>query len=365
MIIGLVKEIKIGENRVGLTPKGVNALVKAGHSVLVETKSGKNSGFSDSDYIKEGAKIVSKKDIFDKCDLIVKIKEPLEEEFNLLRENQIIFTYLHLAAAERLTRELLDRKVIAIAYETVETDGKLPLLRPMSEIAGRMAIQVGMHYLERTHGGSGKLLSEIPGVSSAKVAVLGGGTAGMNAAKVAHAIGAIVTILEENPSRLDFLRKILSGANITISDDRDIEKAVAESDLVIGTVAIPGAKAPKIVSREMIKKMRPGSVIVDVSIDQGGCFETSRPTSHKNPIYVEEGVIHYCVTNMPGAVPHTSTLALTNATLPYILAIANKGLKEAIKSDPSLAKGVNCFKGKLTNKAVANALGLKYEPLAI
>jgi alanine dehydrogenase len=364
MIIGLAKEIKTGENRVGLTPKGVNALVNAGHTVLVETKSGENSGFSDSDYIKEGAKIVSKKDVFS-ADMIIKVKEPLEQEFCLLRENQIIFTYLHLAADKRLTRELLDRKVIAIAYETVEKDGKLPLLVPMSEIAGKMAVQVGMHYLERTYGGSGKLLSEVPGISSARVTVLGGGTAGTNAAKLAHAIGARVTILEKNPARLDFLRKILFGDNLTISDDCNVEKVVAESDLIIGTVAIPGTKTPKIVSREIIKKMIPGSVIVDVSIDQGGCFETSRPTTHKNPIYIEEGVIHYCVTNIPGAVPNTSTLALTNATLPYILVIANKGLKEAVKSDPALSKGINCFKGKLTNKSVAEAFGLKYEPLAI
>lgn len=366
MIIGTVKEIKAGENRVGLTPAGAGMLVKAGNSVYVEKNAGLNSGFLDYEYVEAGAEIFgTAKEVYDKCDMIIKVKEPIGPEFELLRESQILFTYLHLAAEPKVTEMLLRRKVTGVAYETIELDNlELPLLTPMSEVAGRMAVQVGAHYLERTYGGSGRLLSGVPGTVPANVSIIGSGVAGVNAAKMAHGLGARVTIIGRNLQQLRHIDDIFRGEVMTLmSNVFNIDKAVTASDLVIGTVAITGAAAPKLVTREMVKKMKKGSVIVDISIDQGGCCETSRPTSHTNPTYMEEGIIHYCVTNMPGAVPHTSTLALTNATLPYAMKLA-AGFEPAMK-DKALAKGVNTYKGKLTNKEVAEALKMKYEPLAL
>ncbi len=364
MIVGTTKEIKTGENRVGLTPHGINQLVLNGHKVLVERSAGVNSNFLDEEYQKSGATMVSSaKEIWDKCDMIVKVKEPLEAEFAFLREGLILFTYLHLAAEERLTKELLDRKVTSIAYETVELDDNfLPLLTPMSEVAGKMAVQVGAHYLEKTNGGSGKLLGGVPGVAPAKITVIGTGVVGMSAAKVASGMGAAVTIIGRSLNQLRYIDDVSQGRIKTLmSNPTNIEKSVVESDLVIGGVAITGYKAPKLVTREMVMKMKKGSVVIDVSIDQGGCIETARATSHQNPTYVEEGVIHYCVPNMPGAVPNTSTFALTNATFPYVLKIVNMGFEKAVKSDKALMKGVNTYQGKLTNKGVAEAFGMEYE----
>ncbi len=360
MIIGVAKEIKTGENRVGLTPKNVKALVDNKHTVLIEKDAGKNSGFSDEEYKKAGATIATAKDVWKKSDLIVKVKEPLEKEYKFLRKGQILFTFLHLAAEEKLTRALLKRKVTAIAYETVELDGNLPLLKPMSEIAGKLAVQVGAHYLERTYGGSGRLLSGVEGVPPAKVTIVGTGVVGLSACKIAHAMGADVTMIGRNPTQLKNIQDTYKGEVKTLqSNPENISKSVAESDLLVGAVSVTGESAPKLVTRGMVKKMKKGSVIVDVAIDQGGCIETSRPTTFDKPVYVEEGVVHYCVTNMPGAVPHTSTIALTNATFPYILKIANLGLKKAIKSDSALSKGVNTFDGKLTQEGVAKALKIK------
>lgn len=368
MIIGAVKEIKAGENRVGLTPHGVNALVKDGHKVLIETSAGKNSGFSDDDYKKEGAEIAEyAQEVYAGSDIIVKVKEPQKSEFSMFKENQILFTYLHLAAEPEVTNFLLQKKITAVAYETVELhDGTVPLLAPMSEVAGRMAIQVGMHYLERTNGGSGKLLSGVPGVPPAKVTVIGTGVVGINAAKVAMGVGSDVTIIGRNPAQLRIIDDMFGSRIKTLfSNAYNIEKAVAESDLVVGAVLLTGASAPKLVTRSMVKKMRSGSVIVDVAIDQGGCIETSKPTTHQNPVYVDESVIHYCVTNMPGAVPNTSTLALTNATLPYLLKIAKLGVENAAKQDDAIRKGINTYKGMLTNKSVAESLKMKYDELGL
>ena len=361
MKIGAVKEIKTGENRVGMTPAGAAALVKAGHAVFIESGAGMNSGFSDDEYRKAGAEILkTAKEVYKKSEMIVKVKEPLKQEFAFLRPGLILFTYLHLAAEKEVTKILLSKRVTAIAYETIEKDGELPLLTPMSEIAGRMAVQVGAHYLERTHGGSGKLLAGVPGVAPANVVIIGSGIAGINAAKMAAGIGANVTVIGRNHNQLKYIDEVL-GVCTLMSNQQTIAAAVKSADLLIGTVAITGAAAPKLVTREMVRSMRKGSVIVDISIDQGGCVETSRPTSHENPVYVAEGVIHYCVTNMPGAVPNTSTIALTNATLPYALKIA-AGLENALK-DESIAKGVNTHNGKLTNREVAEALGMKHEAL--
>lgn len=368
MIIGTVKEIKIGENRVGLTPHGVNALVNAGHKVLVETNAGKNSGFSDDEYKKEGAAIVEQaQEVYAESDIVVKVKEPQKTEFGMLQENKILFTYLHLAAEPEVTKALLEKRVSAVAYETIElSDSTVPLLAPMSEVAGRMAVQVGMHYLERTNGGSGKLLSGVPGVTPAKVTVIGTGVVGINAAKIAVGVGADVTVIGRNPAQLRMIDDTFDGRIKTLfSNAYNIEKAVSDSDLLVGAVYLTGESAPKLVTRNMVRKMRPGSVIVDVAIDQGGCFETSKPTSHQNPIYVEEGVTHYCVTNMPGAVPNTSTLALTNATLPYLLKIANEGLENAAKKDPAILKGINTYNGMLTNKGVAESLKMRHDKLRL
>lgn len=368
MIIGTVREIKKGENRVGLTPAGAGMLVRDGHSVLVESKAGQGSGFPDQEYASQGAKVMAEpKDIWKAADMIVKVKEPLEQEYGFLRQGLILFTYLHLAAEERLTRVLVEKGVIGVAYETVELDDlSKPLLSPMSEVAGRMAVQIGMHYLERTNGGSGKLLSGVPGVLPGTVTIIGSGMAGTNAARLSHALGAKTYVIGVRQSELRKIDDMFKGQVITLaSNPANIEQSVAQSDIVIGTVAVTGAAAPRLVSRELVRKMKPGSVIVDVSIDQGGCFETSRPTSHAEPTYVEEGVTHYCVTNMPGAVPNTSTAALTNATLPYMIRIASLGLSEAARRDKALAKGINTYNGRLTNEAVARHFKLKYEPLQL
>ncbi len=366
MIIGTVKEIKQGENRVGLAPNGVSDMVKSGHTVLIEAGAGINSRFPDDEYKEAGAKIISSaREVWEKSDMIVKVKEPLPDEFGFLRRGLILFTYLHLAAEERLTRELLAKKVTAVAYETIELDDRTkPLLRPMSEVAGRMAVQVGMHYLEKTNGGFGKLLAGVTGVAPGTVTIIGSGVAGMNAARIAHGVGARTIIIGINDEQLKNAEKLMPGIITMKSTPENISKAVSESDLVVGCVYITGATAPKLVTREMIRSMKPGSVAVDISIDQGGCFETSRKTSHANPVFVDEGVIHYCVPNMPGAVPNTSTIALTNTTLPYILKIANNGEKMLFE-DRILSKGINTHDGMLTIKPVADALGLKFTPLKL
>lgn len=366
MIVGVPKEIKNNEYRVGLVPAGVKTLVENGHTVLIQKSAGEGSGITDKEYRAAGAKInPSAEAIFDEAETIVKVKEPLHQEYDLLQRGQILFTYLHLASALNVTRALLRRKIIGIAYETVQFDnGSLPLLTPMSEIAGRLSIQVGARYLEKENGGSGVLLGGVPGVRPGNVAIIGGGTVGINAAKVALGMGANVTIMDVNMDRLRYLSDVLQGRLITMaSDAHSIESAVADADLVIGAMLVPGARARKLVSREMVSKMRKGSVIVDVSIDQGGCSETCRPTDFDHPTFVVDGVVHYCVTNMPSSVARTSTFALTNATIPYVLKLANLGWKEAVKQDGALGKGVNIFMGKLVNKAVAESLGLKYVPL--
>jgi len=365
--VGVVRELKAYENRVAMTPAGVNALVKAGHEVLVERDAGRGSGFEDAEYTAAGAKVVaSNEEVWVAADMIVKVKEPLPPEYDLMREGQIIFTYLHLAAEPELTRQLLDRGVIAVAYETVQlADRSLPLLTPMSEVAGRMAVQIGAHYLEKAHGGRGVLLGGVPGVAPANVVIIGGGTVGTNAAKIAVGMGAHVTIIDINTERLRYLDDIFSGRIQTrVSNEYVIAASVSRADLVIGSVLIPGARAPKLVTAEMVKQMAPGAVIVDVAVDQGGCIETiDRVTTHRDPVYERFGVIHYAVPNIPGAVPRTSTYALTNSTLPYVLKLANLGWREALKSDPALAKGANVVAGRITYPAVAQALGLEYVSL--
>ena len=367
MIIGVPKEIKTAENRVGATPAGVDAFVRAGHRVLVEKGAGEGSGFSDEEYKRAGAEIVPTAADAWGAEAVLKVKEPIEPEYKFLRENLLLFTYLHLAnpELEKLTRLLMERKVTAIAYETVElADGTLPLLEPMSEVAGRMAVQVAAHYLEKPSGGRGKLLGGVPGVRPCTVVVIGVGTVGRNAVEVALGMGATVIAIDLKIDKLRHLSEIFHGNLITLSSNpHNIAEAVKRADVVIGAVLVPGARAPHVVTREMVRNMKPGSVIVDVAIDQGGCIETSRPTTHADPVFVEEGVIHYCVTNMPGAVPRTSTYALTNATLPYALKLANLGFVEAVKSDPALAKGVNVYKGFVTCEGVAKAHGLEYKPL--
>ncbi len=365
MIIGVPKEIKDHEYRVAVTPAGVHQLVEQGHEVLVQSGAGKGSSLSDEDYRKEGANLVkSPEKIFKSADMIVKVKEPQPSEYEMLRPGLILFTYLHLAAETELTRELMKRGVTAIGYETVQLeDGKLPLLTPMSEVAGRMAVHEGAKYLESARGGKGVLLSGVPGVRPGVVTILGGGTAGMNAAKVASGLGARVNILDISLPRLRYLDDILHNVNTLMYTPLALRELLPRTDVLIGTVLVRGARAPKLVSRSMLKLMEKGSVIVDVSIDQGGCIETSKPTTHTDPIYIVDGIIHYCVANMPGAVAHTSTFALTNATFPYVLKLANHGYEETIKKDPALAKGVNVTEGKLTDSAVAEALKLKYTPL--
>lgn len=367
MIIGVPREIKDSENRVSTTPAGVVEYVSHGHQVLVERSAGAASGFPDAEYAAAGATIVdSAAEVYARADLIAKVKEPIAAEYPLLRDGQILYTYLHLAADAALTQVLVERRVTAIAYETVQLDnGALPLLAPMSEVAGRMAPQVGAQYLSKTYGGRGLLLGEVAGVPSARVVVVGGGMVGTNAAEIALGMGADVTVIDINIDRLRALEHILHGRFHTLASSRhNIAEAVREADLVIGAVLIPGARAPRLVTQEMVASMRPGSVIVDVAIDQGGCIETSRPTSHTEPVFVEHGVIHYCVTNMPGAVPRTSTFALSNVTLPYGLKLADLGVAAAVACDQALARGVNVYGGYVTNAPVAEALGMSYTPLS-
>ncbi|MBH0188917.1 MAG: alanine dehydrogenase [Nitrospira sp.] len=366
MIIGVPKEIKDHEYRVSLTPEGASALCRAGHEVWVEPSAGQGSGFADDEYRKAGASIAgSKEDVFEKAGLIVKVKEPLLAECHLFRPGQVLFTYLHLAAFPDLTQVLLEKKVTAIAYETTEAkNGSLPMLKPMSEIAGRMSVQVGAHYLEKTHGGRGVLLHGVPGVESGKVVVLGAGVVGTSAIRIAVGMGAQVTVINLDVERLRYLDELYRGRLVTcVASPAAIERAVCEADLVIGAVLVPGAQAPKMVSRAVVSRMKPGSVVVDVSVDQGGCFETTKPTTHSEPIYVVDGVVHYCVANMPGIVPRTSTLALTNATLPYMVRLASNGVDRAIGADPGLAKGVNVKDGLVTCQGVADAHGLRFTPI--
>jgi alanine dehydrogenase len=366
MIIGVPKEIKNNENRVAITPAGVMSFVQAGHTVLVEKDAGIGSGFTNEDYASAGAQIIEQaQDVWAKADMVMKVKEPLPSEYGYFRPGLILFTYLHLAAEPELTRALKEKGVIAIAYETVQIGRTLPLLTPMSEVAGRMAAQIGAQFLEKPYGGKGILLGGVPGVSRGKVTIIGGGVVGTNAAKVAVGLGADVTIIDLSADRLRELDDIF-GHQITtlMSNPMNIAQAVAEADLVIGAVLIPGAKAPKLVTEDMVKAMKPGSVIVDVAIDQGGIVETSdHVTTHDNPTYVKHGVVHYAVANMPGAVPRTSTLALTNVTLPYALQIANKGVYQAIADNHALKLGVNVANGEITYEAVARDLGYNYVPV--
>ena len=358
MIVGVPKEIKDNEARVGVTPAGVKALAEAGHTVLVETQAGALSGFPDEEYQNAGAEIVGDPgNVWGKSDTVVKVKEPIEQEYCFFREGLVLFTYLHLAPLPALTEKLLESKVIGIAYETVrDRQGTLPLLTPMSEVAGRMSVQVGAAYLEREHGGRGILLGGVPGVPPAHVTIVGGGVVGANAARIALGFGAKVTLVDINLNRLRELDEIFGGRLYTLaSNSYNLAHATREADLVIGGVLIPGATAPRLVTRAMVAGMKKGAVIVDVAIDQGGCVETARPTSHSNPSYVVDGVVHYCVTNMPGAVPHTSTLALTNSTFPYLLRIANFGVREAVRQDAGLAEGLNTWLGKLTFRGVAES----------
>lgn len=367
MIIGVPKEIKDHEYRVALTPGSVETLVRAGHEVLVQSGAGVGSGFSDDEYRLSGAILLAEAaDVWKEAGMVMKVKEPQPAEYGYLRKDLILFTYLHLAAEPELTRVLLDSGATAIAYETVQLDsGMLPLLMPMSEVAGRMSAQILAHYLEKENGGRGKLLGGVPGVRPADVVILGAGIVGSNAAKMALGMGAHVTIIDTRADRLRYLDEVLHGNLTTLgSNVQNIADSIHHADGVVGSVLIPGAKAPKLVSRAIVAAMKPGSVIVDVSIDQGGCVETARPTKHSDPVYRIDEVIHYCVTNMPGAVPRTSTYALNNATLPYALKIAKSGLKGALQTDSSLARGVNTLAGRLTSRPVAEAHGLEFTPLS-
>ena len=363
MIIGVPKEIKEQEYRVALLPSGAYQLIKRGHEVLVERGAGLGAGYPDSEYQDAGAKLLdSHQEIFQRAELVVKVKEPLPGEFSLLRRGQILFTYLHLAASRSLTEALMKSGVTALAYETVEVNRRLPLLEPMSEIAGRMSILVGGYFLQKHFGGSGVLLGGVPGVLPGKVVVLGGGAAGINAARMAQGLGADVTILEVDLERKRFLDITLHTAHTLYSNESHLLELMPNVDLLIGAVLVPGAKAPKLISRAMLRVMRPGSVLVDIAIDQGGCAETSRPTTHHDPVFVEEGVTHYCVANMPGAYARTATQALTNVTYRYIELLADLGLAEACEKQPAIASGVNVLDGKVTQKAVANAHGMEYAP---
>jgi alanine dehydrogenase len=366
VIIGLPKEIKDNEYRVGLTPAGVRALTDASHQVLVEKHAGEGSGFEDELYRRAGGTIVnSADDVWAQGEMIVKVKEPIKPEYPRMRDGQLLFTYLHLAPDNELTEQLLQRKVTGVAYETItDRRGTLPLLTPMSEVAGRMAIQVGAHYLEKMSGGRGILLGGVPGVPAARVVIIGGGVVGTNAAKIAVGMGAHVTIIDNNLDRLRELDDIfLSKISTLASSAYMIHDAVSQADLIIGAVLVPGAAAPRLVTRSMLKDVADGAVVVDVAVDQGGCVETTHPTTHSDPTYYVEGVLHYCVANMPGAVPRTSTFALTNATLPYALKLANFGFKAAVESDKDLAAGVNTYAGKLTYQAVATSQGREYTAL--
>jgi alanine dehydrogenase len=365
MKIGLPKEIKDNEYRVGLTPAGVQALVGDGHTVYVQKTAGEGSGFKDEQYVKAGGQLLDTADeIWQVGDMIVKVKEPVAPEYPRMRENQLLFTYLHLAPELELTKQMLDRKVTGVAYETITSNGRLPLLTPMSEVAGRMSVQVGATYLEKMNGGKGILLGGVPGVPAANVVIIGGGIVGTEAAKMAVGLGAKVTIIDRDLDRLRQLDDIFLSKVQTLASSRyAIEEAISHADLVIGAVLVVGAAAPKLVTREMLHLVPQGSVLVDVAVDQGGCFETTHATTHSNPTYYEEGVLHYCVANMPGAVPRTSTFALTNATLPYAQALAGKGFEKAIADDAGLREGVNTYAGKLTYEAVATSQNLEYTPL--
>ncbi len=363
MIIGVPKEIKDNEYRVNITPGGVRALKEAHHKVIIEKSAGLGSGINDAEYERAGGEIKqTREEVFHEAEMMVKVKEPLFEELDLFQEGQILFTYLHLAANRHLTEGLLEKKIIGIAYETVELpDGILPLLVPMSQIAGRMSPQIGAHYLEKTQGGKGVLLGGVPGILPAKVTILGGGTVGINAAKIAVGMGAEVCVIDKDPKKLIYLDDLYQGRVKTLTSvPHNIEMLIPGTDLLIGAVLIPGAKAPQLVSSKMIRKMESGSVVLDVAIDQGGCIETSRPTSHSEPIYSVDGVIHYGVTNIPSIVARTSTYALSDATFPYILELANKGVSRAAKENPAIACGINLWEGKLTCKAVAEAHDLEY-----
>ena len=367
MIIGVPKEVKDHEARVGLVPSGVIALREAGHEVLIETTAGEGSAITDREYMHAGAGIAQKAaEVWHKADLVVKVKEPQPSEYELLRPDLILFTYLHLAPLPDLTNRLLETKVSGVAYETIrEADGSLPLLTPMSEVAGRMSVQVGAQYLEAPNGGRGVLLGGIPGVAPANIVVLGGGVVGTNAAKIAVGMGAHVTVIDRNLNRLRELDDIFSGQIVTLASNVfTITETLKHADLVIGAVLIPGAAAPKLVRRQMIANMKRGAVVVDVAIDQGGCFETSHATTHTEPTYFVDGVLHYCVSNMPAAVPHTSTFGLTNATFPYLLELANKGLERAVDQHPALREGVNTYKGYVTYPGVAESQGRSWKDLA-
>jgi len=363
--VGVAKEIKPDEYRVALTPAGARELIQRGHEVIVEAAAGEGSSFADAAYEAAGARIARVDDVWADSDLLLKVKEPIAEEYGRLRDGLMLFTYLHIAADEPLTRALLDSGIAAVAYETVETNnGALPLLAPMSEIAGRLAAQAGAYFLEKPLGGRGLLLGGVPGVAPGRVVVIGGGMVGYNAAVIAIGLGANVTILERSLDRMRHLEEVLSGrVSLVMSSSLQIEESLRDADVVIGAVLIPGAVAPKLITREMVRGMKDGAVLADVAIDQGGCAETSRPTTHSEPVYTVDGVTHYCVANMPGAVPITSTKALTNATLPYVEAIADHGLAEAVARDPALARGVNVLDGNITYEAVADAHGLDYQPL--
>lgn len=366
MIIGLPKEIKDNEYRVGLVPAGVKALVDHGHTVLVEKSAGAGSGVSDEEYQSAGAELVATADeVWAGAEMVVKVKEPVGPEYQRMREGQILYTYLHLAPDPYLTKAMLERKVTGIAYETITNDeGHLPLLTPMSEVAGRMAVQVGATYLQKTNGGRGVLLGGVPGVLPAKVVIVGGGVVGINAAKMAIGLGAQVTILDLNLERLRYLDDVFGSRIRTLASNAfNVREALKNADLVIGAILIPGASAPKLVTRDMLATMQKGAVIVDVAVDQGGCIETTRPTTHSNPTFYVDGVLHYCVANMPGAVPRTSTFALTNATLPLALKLANKGFADAVGSDRHLKNGVNTYAGHITYAAVASSQNLEHTPI--
>jgi alanine dehydrogenase len=363
MIIGVPKEIKNNENRVALTPAGTKELVKRGHTVNVQTHAGEGSGFSDEEYTGAGAKIIgSAQEVFAGAEMIIKVKEPIEQEYNLIRKDQLVFTYFHFASYEPLTHAMIKTGAVCLAYETVERpDGSLPLLVPMSEVAGRMSIQEGAKYLEKPMKGRGVLLGGVPGVMPGKVLILGGGVVGTNAAKIAAGMGADVTITDVNINRLRYLDDVMpKNVHTMVSNEYVIRDLVRSHDLIVGAVLVPGAKAPKLITRDMLKTMRPGTVLVDVAVDQGGCIETCKPTTHENPTYIIDDVVHYCVANMPGAVPYTSTLALTNATLPYAIRLAGHGWKKATQENADLRKGLNVIGGKVVYKAVADAFNLPY-----
>lgn len=367
MIIGIPKEVKDHEYRVGMIPAVVHALVKRSHQVLVEKGAGRGSGISDSEYSEAGAEVVSDASgVFGRAEMIVKVKEPVPAEYELLQQGQTLFTYLHLAPLPELTQVLLERKISGVAYETItDANGGLPLLTPMSEVAGRMAVSVGGYFLQRAQGGRGTLLSGVPGVPPGDVVIIGGGIVGLNSARIALGLGARVTVLETNPDRMRFLDNLFHGSVTTVaSNHHNLLAALSRADLLIGAVLIPGRSAPKLVSREMLSRMKPRSVVVDVAVDQGGCFETTHPTTHSDPVYEVDGIVHYCVANMPGAVPRTSTFALNNATMQFALELADKGFRKAVRDNADLMEGVNTYDGHITCRPVAESQNADYTPLA-